>query len=309
MRIGGLILTGALALAAQNSRTIAVDAVPGSLQFSAGGQTLSALARDNQLRTFDVATGKLLRAKKVNGGTVLAPGGRYLERGEDKKTVRVWDLTAERQLYLLSGVSDGRMALSPDGRTMATSRADDRQMRVIDTASGRQTHALPDGLGGSAALAFSPDGALLVGANYDTDVRVWKTASGELVKKIEELQGAMFAAEFSPDGRYLFMAGLDETVYVWNAKTFALERKLQGHGETISAMAVSPDGRTLVTGGFDVRTVNNPVKIAFWDLATGKMTRTENSPHRVVALTFSPDSQWVAMTSGEKSITLWKLGR
>jgi Tol biopolymer transport system component len=102
------------------------------------------------------------------------------------------------------------------------------------------------------------------------------------------------------------MAGLDETVYIWDAKTFGAPKSMKGHGETISALAISPDGRTLVTGGFDVVTTRNPVKVAFWDMATGKIVRTVKSPHRVVSLAFSPDGKWVAMTSGEKTIDLWK---
>lgn len=304
MRIALALLLGTAAVA--QDRSIATEAVPGSLQFSADGRSITALSRDNRLRTWDVASGKELSARTVPAGTQLAGTGRYLERTNDKG-VRVWDLTAERQLYLLSGASGNRLALSPDGKHLASSRNDDLTTRLFDNATGQQRHALADGIGGTAAMAFSPDGQTLVSANYDNDVRIWKTQSGELVKKIEDLTGAMFAAEFSPDGRQLMMGGLDETIYVWDARTFALTRKLQGHGETIAALAISPDGRTLVTGGFDVRTVANPVKVVFWDIASGKILRTESSPHRVVSLAFSPDSKWVALTAGDKSIALWRV--
>ena len=153
-----------------------------------------------------------------------------------------------------------------------------------------------------------PDGELLVSANYDNDVRVWKTSSGELVKKVEDLTGAMFAGEFTPDGKQLVLAGLDETVYIWDAKTFQAARALKGHGETISALAISPDGKMMVTGGFDVVTTRNPVKVALWDLSSGKIVKTMRAPHRVVSLAFSPDGKWIAMTSGEKEINLWKTG-
>jgi WD40 repeat protein len=81
-------------------------------------------------------------------------------------------------------------------------------------------------------------------------------------------------------------------------------RQLKGHGETISALAISPDSKTLVTGGFDVITTQNPVKVVFWDLATGRIRRTARAPHRVMALAFSPDSKWAAMTAGAKEIAL-----
>ena len=144
-------------------------------------------------------------------------------------------------------------------------------------------------------------------ANYDNDIRVWKTKSGELIRKVEDMTGAMFAAEFTPDGKQLIMAGLDETVYIWDARTFALSRKLRGHGETISSLSISPDGRTLVTGGFDVITQRNPVKLAIWDLAAGKITKSIGAAHRVVAIAFSPDGKWIAFSTGENEISLLSL--
>ena len=119
----------------------------------------------------------------------------------------------------------------------------------------------------------------------------------------------MFTSAFTPDGEELVMGGLDETVYILDGKTFAPKRTLKGHGETIAALAISPDGRTLVTGGFDVVTEANPVKLVFWDLASGTITRTVRAPHAVSALTFSPDGKWLAMTVvGGKEIGLFSLG-
>src|SRR5258708_39044913 len=102
------------------------------------------------------------------------------------------------------------------------------------------------------------------------------------------------------------MGGLDEKVYILDAKTFALKRTLKGHGEKIRALAISPDGRTLVTGGFDVITVNNPVKLVFWDLAAGTVTRSVRSPRAGTRLAFSPDGKWLAMASsgGQESSLL-----
>jgi WD40 repeat protein len=218
--------------------------------------------------------------------------------------MKIWDLTADRQVQLLNGAPTSAITLSKDRRFVATSNPKERTVRVWDLATGKEKHSLPDGLGGAAGLTFSPDGETVVSANYDNDIRVWKTQSGELVKKVEDMTGAMFASAFTPDGKQLVMAGLDETVYIWDAKTFALNRKLKGHGETIASLAISPDGRTLVTGGFDVITLKNPVKLSVWDLAAGKIVKTIAAPHRVTRVAFSPDGKWVAFVTGDKEISL-----
>jgi len=288
-------------------RILISDGVPNAIFFSADGTTLSSSCRDGRIRTWDVISGKMIKDKAVPAGGFLMAADISAETDFAKKTVRIWDLTTDRQMQLINGAPSRRTAISGDREQLATSSPDERSVRIWDIATGQQRHVLADGIGGAAELIFSPDGETLVSANYDNDIRFWRTKSGEMVKKVENLTGAMFAAEFTPDGKQLIMAGLDETVYIWDAKTFLLKRKLQGHGETISSLAISPNGRTLVTGGFDVVTSRNPVKVAFWDLGSGKIIRTVTAPHRVVSLAFSPDSKWIAMAAGEKEVSLWNL--
>ena len=288
-------------------RILSSEAVPGAVYFSPDGTTVTASCRDGHIRTWEVASGKPIRDKVIAGRAFLIAPDVYAEHDGKNNTVRAWDLTADRQMQLVNGAPSGRTAISGDRRLLATAGSKERSVKIWNVATGMPSQVLADGIGGASELVFSPDGETLVSANYDNDIRVWKTKSGEMVKKVEDLTGAMFAGEFTPDGKQLIMAGLDETVYIWDAKTFALNRKLKGHGETISALAISPDGRTLVTGGFDVIASKNPVKVAFWDLASGKITRSVQAPHQVASLAFSPDGKWLAMASGEKQIELWNL--
>jgi len=301
-----LFLAAAATLSAQADRTITAGAVPGEMYFSSSGETITALCADQHIRTWNVASGTLVSDKPVTAGTTLLSATRAAERPA-KGSVRIWDLTADAQVRLINGAPNGRTAMSGNGKQLAVASANERNVRLVNLETGEQRHQLEDGIGGTAELVFSPDGEFLVSANYDNDVRVWKTRSGELVRKVEDLTGAMFAGEFTPDGKHLVLAGLDETVYIYDGQSFRATKALKGHGETISALAISPDGRTLVTGGFDVITTRNPVKVAFWDLTTGKIIRTVKSPHRVVSLAFSPDGKWLAMTASEKEISLWKV--
>ena len=300
------LLTAALCAADPSDRSLLADAAVNSVFFSPDGKTVTASCRDNHIRTWDVGSGKVIEDRTVPSGVALLASNVIAEPSDSsQKSVRIWDLTAERQMQMVNGSLHGNATMSSDRKQLAIATYGERSVRLVNLDTGEQRHVLADGLGGAAALVFSPDGTTLVSANYDNDVRIWKTQSGELVRKIEDLTGAMFAAEFTPDGKQLVMGGLDETVYIWDAKTYALHRTLKGQGETIAALAISPDGRALVTGGFDVVTVNNPVKVVFWDLGTGTMMRTVRSPHCVASLAFSPDGKWLAMTAvGGKEISL-----
>lgn len=306
MRRYWLIIAAALSLSAAD-RTLISDAPLRAIYYSADGKSISGQCRENHVHMWDAASGKLLSDKAVASETRLLSADLYVDRDAKAGTMRVWDLSSQRQLQLINGAPRGRTAVSNDRGLIATASPEERSIRIWNLATGEQQHSLPDGVGGAAELVFSPDGETVVSANYDNDVRVWKTKSGELVSRVEDLTGAMFAAEFTSDGKQLIMAGLDETVYIWDAKTFALSRKLKGHGETISSLAISPDGRTLVTGGFDVFTTRNPVKVAIWDLASGKITRTIRAPHAAASIAFSPDGKWIALSAGEKEVSLWRV--
>ena len=285
-------------------RSLASESAPISIHFSKDGKSVTSNCRDGHVRTWDLASGKLVSDKKFGPRLVMLSDDLMLDANGEPKSMKIWDLTADRQMQLLNGAPTSAITLSRDRRFVATSNPKERTVRVWDLATGKEKHSLPDGLGGAAGLTFSPDGETVVSANYDNDIRVWKTQSGELVKKVEDMTGAMFASAFTPDGKQLIMAGLDETAYIWDAKTFALNRKLKGHGETIASLAISPDGRTLVTGGFDVITLKNPVKLSVWDLAAGKIVKTIAAPHRVTRVAFSPDGKWVAFVTGDKEISL-----
>jgi WD40 repeat protein len=286
-------------------RTLVADAAVESICFAPDGKTLVATYADKHVRTWDVGTGKVVGDRPVGGH--LLSSKVLAEPSAGGKTFQIWDLAAARRMFKIDKeIASG--ALSSDGKQLAISSESERSLRLLDPATGATRKVLADGLGGAAAVVFSPDGGTVVSVNYDNDVRVWRTQFGELVRKMEDFTGAMFAAAFTPDGQHLAMGGLDETVYIFDAKTYSLQRKLTGHGETILALAISPDGRTLVTGGFDVFTEKNPVKLVFWDLAAGVVTRTVHAPHAVNGLSFAPDGNWVAMTvAGGKEISLFSL--
>jgi WD40 repeat protein len=298
------LMANAVLAAAPQDRTLQANAPVSSVFFLADGKEIVAMW-DKHMRTWDVGSGKVINDRTLEPETIPVDANLLIEL--KKKGFQIWDLSADRHSKIINGTFESA-AISSDHKQIAVGSEKERTVRLLDLETGEQRRVLPDGLGGAATLAFSPDGATLVGGNFDNDVRIWKTRSGELVRKIEDLTGAMFASAFTPNGEELVMGGLDETVYILDGKTYALKRTLKGHGETIAALAISPDGRTLVTGGFDVVTTANPVKLVFWDLASGSITRTARSPHAVSALAFSPDGKWLAMTAvSGKEVALFSL--
>ena len=296
-------------------RVIQSDADVGNLSFSVDGSTLAANCRDGKVRLWDARSGALKRTvprEQGDSAVTLPSPADIVGAVSSEGVIRIWDLQSGELKRRVSGVpkrvrglafSPDRKLLAGSGRTSDT--GSEETVRLWDGA-GKERFAAPAGLGGTSAMALSPDGGTLVAGSYDTNVRAFSTRNGELLRLIEELPVAMFAIVFSPDGKYLATAGADRTVYLWDTKTWKLSRKLTGQPEMIQSMDFSPDGRRILTGGFNDITNQHPVSVILWDVGSGKALRTLPAPHAVRAVAFSPDGK-VAATGCQKEVSLWTL--
>jgi WD40 repeat protein len=314
MKIAVLLI--ALSAAGQSlpgDRVITSDAEVRLVSFTSDGRMLAGTSMDGKLRLWDVGSGELKKSFAWDQGdlgvTLSGPAGLLASVDKDGN-VKLWDFQSGKPTRRAAGLKERakRLTLSADGKVVAGSdtKSSENTVRLWD-ASGAEKFAVGNGLGGTSAMAISPDGSTVVASSYDTNVRAWSARNGELLRLIEDLPVSMFAVAFSPDGKYLATAGVDKTVYLWDAKTFHLSRKLVGQPEMISAIAFSPDSRMLLSGGFSEFTENNPVKILLWDVASGKVLRSMPSPHIVQSLAFSPDGKLAASAYAEKSVGIWAI--
>jgi WD40 repeat protein len=138
--------------------------------------------------------------------------------------------------------------LSPDGRTVATTRG--LVAQLWDASTGKLLHSLSGHRSLITDAAFSPSGGTLATASDDHTVRTWSVASGRL---LHVLRGHFFpvrSVSFSADGRWIvtasqFNAGL------WNARTGALLFYLTGNRRPLTGASFSSAGYWILTGSED----------------------------------------------------------
>jgi RNA polymerase sigma factor (sigma-70 family) len=286
------------------------------LSLSPDGKTLASAGWDGTVRLWDVTTGREVLPSREHQNSVHAgptPDGKRLVTACHDATVRVWDRATGRCRLTLRGVTDGVhvFAVAPDGKSLATG-GNDMAVRVWDLGTGQVVRTLTghkkDGKDGSvAALAFSPDGKLLVSAgSHDKTVIFWDAATGKELRRVTQTGVSQVA--FSPDGKTLAAGGWDGTARLWDVVAGSELRVMKPAPEPgarekgiVDTVAFSPDGALLAVAGHDGA-------ISVWDTATGEeRQRLRGHDHVVWSVAFSPDGKLLASGGLDMTVRLWEV--
>ena len=213
------------------------------MAFGADRRWLATSTTGGQVVIWDTTTGKQHRLLAHYAWAVLfSADGRWLVTA-DKRTVRIWDATAGKQLLSVRHKSsrDRAIALTPDSRWLATSRpgntvgiwdtADSHALMTISLDQLSSIFAPPNGVDG---LAFSADGRWLAAASTDKTARIWDAATGQKLAEVRH-EDAVRSVVFSPDGDCLATASR-RSAQIWALCELAAHQligELPGTGQEV----------------------------------------------------------------------------
>jgi WD40 repeat protein len=254
-----------------------------ALAFSPDGQVLAAI-RNLKVCLWDVATGTELRSFGVESETFLclaiAPDGRTLATGSDKEMVRLWDLTAGKEIRRLPLESPVQaVAFSPDGKRFA-SAAQNETVHLWDVQTGKEVRSWPGDPMWVDTLAFAPDGRTLATGGHGHAVRLWDTRTGkELHPALPGHRAGIHSVALLPNGQVA--TGGDDGVRVWRTDS-AEEVRTLPHGD------FSPDRKFFLA----------PVRgkgVRLLDALTGKELRRFEAKGDFVNFALAPDGRTLAL--------------
>jgi len=198
----------------------------------------------------------------------FSPDGKTLAAGGYRE-VLIWDLekaTLSRRVGAgqigghvggLAFLEDGHLAVG-EGTPYGSGA-----VRILDVATGRQTHSFEEPAEVVYCLAVSPDGKLLAAGGADNVARVWNVDKKELVATLEEHTDWILGVSFDRDGKLLATASADRNVRIWDVATWEPTVKLR-ESAAVQGAAFGSDGRSLVlaVGGpnqqsLQIRRMNN----------------------------------------------------
>lgn len=276
-----------------------------TVAFSPDEQILLSGSWDETVRLWDVGTGNEIRAinqrKLPLAATFTADGNAIIVASIQE--LKVWEAATGREIATRSITTGGLLALSQDGKTLATAGSQN-VIRLWDTQLLQEKAAIKGHGNIIQSLAFSPDGKYLASGSRDQTTRIWNLNNNteEVITLTDtETQSNIMNALFTPNGQKIISTSPGDLVAsIWDNTSGRKLLDLRGHTKPATAnagsgafvVAVSSDSRLIATGGPD-----NLVKI--WESETGREIRTISNfsatsvygtASPALSLAFSPDN-------------------
>jgi hypothetical protein len=165
----------------------------------------------------------------------------------------------ERARLPAPGADVTDVVFSPDGRLLATGRADG-QIQVWEVATGALQRCWRGHTRVVGRLRFVGDGSRLASVGLDGTFRLWETETGREVWSDAGDGNGLLALAIAPDGVTAAVGGFGTDIHIWDLGTGRREQTLTGHTRAIRALQFIRGGTVLASASYDGT-------IRYWDAA------------------------------------------
>jgi WD40 repeat protein len=259
-------------------------------------------------QVWDVESGKELFRARVTGmggmavASAFAADGNLLALASGDGPVDLWDVKTGKRLHTLLGRKGQavRVAISPDGKTVASVGPDYRIQRWSTDGKSLGVTDAPPGIliAPITGLTFADNDRAIAWITAAQFCVAWEAPSGRLLSPLMDHQAAIRSISFPPEERDLFSSGSDGRVFRWDRPTGLLNEMVQLHPARLPGQ---PLIRPVVTMSADARRatwLRNPAEV--FDMANGSdlfVVPPPSSASAPVSFILSPDGMKVITIS------------
>ncbi len=270
-----------------------------AVTFSPDGKRVATASEDHSVIIWDADSGHKQSVLEGHRTRVMAVAfssdGKWLASTDQDSNIIRWDVAKRSPQLTLKPMEWGAsycLAISPDGRTVATTNA------VYNIESGHKLLPSVTDWAQVYSAAFTRDGQRLIGVTVHGAVLLGDTSDWQ-VKRHKLADSPLVSLSLSTDGHYLVTGEDGKAVRLWSLEPLRELGVIGWHEARIKSVAFSPDGTRVASAGDD-RTIR------LWDVRGRRLITTvgtHSSP--IYSIAFSPDGQRLISGEHDRSVRLY----
>jgi len=276
------------------------------VELSTNGRVLATSGRHG-LALWDVERGELLHQLHsvqnwANPG--FSPDGRRLAHWSKDRPFRValWDVATGSEIERLPIAGGTEHTFSPDGTWLAVGHQ--RGTIQLLNLQSREVTSFTNHTGLVRAIAFSPQGDLMVSGAHSREVSVWNIAEARSVGVLRGPKQLVAAMAYAPGGDVFASGSKDGTIRFWSPDVVptSVSEEMKLSESSIQAGILTADGGHLVT-----LHTNGVARIV--ELTTMKELARVSLGVDARLLALSNGGRWLAWRDAELKVMLWDANR
>lgn len=241
--------------------------------------------------------------------TQISPDGKWIasasSRWHDRRPgeVIIWNRISGEPVHFVGRQPFGirEIAFSPNSHLLAAVNNARGGIHVWDVVTGSTVFAHSNR--SFEGVCFSPDSKNVAAAGVDGRVHIYDAQTGRSIRVIGNASSQLFDVAYHPSGDFIAAVTHSSELAVWDSGSGQLLHRFERAGNR--AVDFSPDGKLIATGGYSGATAG---RLQVYEIREGvvrELVEHTTNFGAIGSLVFSPDSQFLALTSTDAQVRFW----